>query len=72
MDRLVQLLTGHERAVFTNGRFGFDVHLHPALLVLAALVVAAAIAYAGAFVAAALVRPHEQPKTPEVPVPEVA
>ncbi|MDQ3865825.1 MAG: MFS transporter, partial [Actinomycetota bacterium] len=37
-----------------------------------ALVVASVIAYAGAFVAAALVRPHEQRKAPEVPVPEVA
>jgi NaMN:DMB phosphoribosyltransferase len=37
-----------------------------------ALVVAAAIAYTGAFVAAALIRAHEQPKAPDVPVPEVA
>ncbi len=43
MDRLVQLLFGHERAVFTNGRFGFDVRPHPALLVAGALLCVAFI-----------------------------
>ncbi|HLM55643.1 MAG TPA: vWA domain-containing protein [Pyrinomonadaceae bacterium] len=37
MDQLVQFLTGHERAVFINGRFGFDVRPHPLLLALFAL-----------------------------------
>jgi EmrB/QacA subfamily drug resistance transporter len=37
-----------------------------------ALTVAAGIAFAGALVAAALVRPHEERKASDVPVPEVA
>jgi EmrB/QacA subfamily drug resistance transporter len=37
-----------------------------------ALLVAAVIAFAGALVAAALVRPHEERKAPGAPVPEVA
>jgi uncharacterized membrane protein len=41
MERLVQFLSGHERAVFTNGRFAFDLRPHAAVLVvLAALLVA--------------------------------
>ena len=49
MDQLVQFLTGHERAVFTNGRFAFDLRLHPAaLLALALLLLAFAyFVYAG-------------------------
>ncbi|HEX8189800.1 MAG TPA: hypothetical protein VF586_15700 [Pyrinomonadaceae bacterium] len=38
MERLVQFLSGHERAVFANGRFGFDVR--PNALVLAACALA--------------------------------
>ena len=38
MDQLVQLLFGHERAVFTNGQFGFEVR--PPLWVLLALLLA--------------------------------
>jgi uncharacterized membrane protein len=41
MDKLVQFLSGHERAVFTNGQFGFDVRPHPALLALLALALVA-------------------------------
>ncbi len=37
MDQLVQFLTGHERAVFTNGRFGFDLRPHAALVIAAVL-----------------------------------
>jgi uncharacterized membrane protein len=37
MDQLVQFLSGHERAVFTNGRFGLGAPAHPALLLAAAL-----------------------------------
>jgi uncharacterized membrane protein len=37
MERLVQLLSGHERAVFTNGRFGFDLRPHTLVLVACAL-----------------------------------
>lgn len=51
MERLVQFLSGHERAVFTNGRFGFDVR--PSALVL----VAGALALL-AFVYFAYVRPR--------------
>src|SRR5919205_4081806 len=41
MERLVQFLSGHERAVFTNGRFGFDLRPPaPALVALALLLVA--------------------------------
>ncbi|MGH9902485.1 MAG: vWA domain-containing protein, partial [Pyrinomonadaceae bacterium] len=46
MDRFVQLLFGHERAVFTNGQFGFDVRPHPALLAALALLLAAFIYFA--------------------------
>ena len=43
MDQLVRFLSGHERAVFTNGRFGFELRPHPALLLIAALLVLAFI-----------------------------
>ncbi|HEX7176266.1 MAG TPA: hypothetical protein VF240_13470 [Pyrinomonadaceae bacterium] len=43
MDRLVQFLSGHEPAVFSNGQFGFDVRLHPALLAVLALLFAALV-----------------------------
>jgi uncharacterized membrane protein len=33
MDQLVQLLFGHERAVFTNGQFSLGLRLHPLLLI---------------------------------------
>jgi uncharacterized membrane protein len=41
MDQLVRFLSGHERAVFTNGRFGFDLRPHAALVVFAALLLLA-------------------------------
>src|SRR5215218_1594883 len=41
MERLVQFLSGHERAVFANGRFGFDLRPHAALLAGAALLLIA-------------------------------
>lgn len=37
MNRIVRLLFGHEQAVFTNGRFSFD--LHPNLILLFLLIV---------------------------------
>lgn len=40
MDSLVRFLFGHEQAVFTNGRFGFDVRPNILLLVLIFLLVA--------------------------------
>jgi len=40
MDTLVRFLFGHEQAVFTNGRFGFDVRPNILLLVLVFLLVA--------------------------------
>ena len=43
MDQLVRFLSGHERAVFTNGRFGFDLRPHPAVLIAAALLILAFI-----------------------------
>jgi uncharacterized membrane protein len=43
MNQLVRFLFGHEQAVFTNGRFGFDVRPGPLLLVLIFLLVAAFI-----------------------------
>ena len=43
MERLVQFLFGHERAVFTNGQFGFDLRPHPALSSRCALLFAAFI-----------------------------
>src|SRR5215212_2854260 len=52
MERLVEFLSGHERAVFTNGRFGFDVRPH------ALVVVACALALL-AFVYFAYVRPRK-------------
>ena len=39
MNQLVRFLFGHEQAVFTNGRFGFDVRPGFVLLVLIALLV---------------------------------
>jgi hypothetical protein len=38
MERLVQILFGHERAVFTNGDFSFAMRPHPAMLVVGILV----------------------------------
>src|SRR5215204_6037332 len=46
MERLVQFLSGHERAVFTNGRFGFDVRPSALLLVACALVLLACVYFA--------------------------
>ena len=43
MNQLVRFLFGHEQAVFTNGRFGFDVRPGPLLLVLIVLLAAAFI-----------------------------
>ena len=43
MDSLVRFLFGHEQAVFTNGRFGFDVRPGTLLLILIVLLVAAFI-----------------------------
>src|SRR5690348_17660656 len=43
MDTLVRFLFGHEQAVFTNGRFGFDVRPSALLLILIFLL-------AGAFI----------------------
>ncbi|HKR13509.1 MAG TPA: glutamine amidotransferase [Pyrinomonadaceae bacterium] len=43
MNQLVRFLFGHEQAVFTNGRFGFDVRPGPLLLVLIVLLIAAFI-----------------------------
>jgi len=43
MNQLVRFLFGHEQAVFTNGRFGFDVRPGPVLLVLIVLFAAAFI-----------------------------
>lgn len=40
MDSLVRFLFGHEQAVFTNGRFGFDVRPNALLLVLIFLLAA--------------------------------
>src|SRR6476620_6256969 len=51
MDSLVRFLFGHEQAVFTNGRFGFDVRPGTLLLILIALVV-------GAFIYFIYVRPR--------------
>lgn len=55
MERLVQLLSGHGRAVFENGRFGFDVRPH-------ALVVVACVLALLAFVYVAYVRPRSRLK----------
>src|SRR5215212_7271595 len=46
MERLVQFLSGHERAVFTNGRFGFDVRPNVVLLVACALALLAFVYFA--------------------------
>jgi len=43
MNQLVRFLFGHEQAVFTNGRFGFDVRPSVLLLLLIILLVAAFI-----------------------------
>src|SRR6185369_16584144 len=43
MDTLVRFLFGHEQAVFTNGRFGFDVRPNILLLILIFLLAAAFI-----------------------------
>jgi len=43
MNQLVRFLFGHEQAVFTNGRFGFDVRPGVLLLLLIVLLVAAFI-----------------------------
>jgi hypothetical protein len=43
MDTLVRFLFGHEQAVFTNGRFGFDVRPGALLLILLFLLAAAFI-----------------------------
>ena len=40
MNRIVRLLFGHEQAVFTNGRFGFDLRPGIVLLILLGLLVA--------------------------------
>ena len=51
MNQLVRFLFGHEQAVFTNGRFGFDVRPGPLLLVLIILL-------AGAFIYFVYLRPR--------------
>jgi uncharacterized membrane protein len=51
MDQLVQLLFGHERAVFTNGQFGFEVRLSLWLLLLLLLAF-------GAFIYFVYIRPR--------------
>lgn len=51
MNQLVRFLFGHEQAVFTNGRFGFDVRPGAVILVLIALL-------AGAFIYFIYVRPR--------------
>jgi uncharacterized membrane protein len=43
MERLARILFGHERAVFSNGHFGFDVRPKPLLLILIAIAIAALI-----------------------------
>src|SRR5919109_156471 len=51
MNQLVRFLFGHEQAVFTNGRFGFD--LRPRVFVLVLLIL-----LAGAFIYFIYVRPR--------------
>ena len=51
MSQLVRFLFGHEQAVFTNGRFGFDVRPSVVLLLLILLL-------AGVFVYFIYVRPR--------------
>jgi hypothetical protein len=46
MEWLVQFLSGHERAVFANGRFGFDVRPHAAVLAACALLLLAFVYFA--------------------------
>lgn len=46
MERLVQFLSGHGRAVFTNGRFGFDVRPNVLVLVACALALLAFVYFA--------------------------
>jgi uncharacterized membrane protein len=46
MERLVQLLSGHERAVFANGRFGFDVRPGVLVVVACALLLLALVYFA--------------------------
>jgi uncharacterized membrane protein len=46
MERLVEFLSGHGRAVFTNGRFGFDVRPHALVLVACALLLLAFVYFA--------------------------
>src|SRR5918995_1214997 len=43
MNQLVRFLFGHEQAVFTNGRFGFDVRPGAIILILIVLLAAAFI-----------------------------
>ena len=51
MNQLVRFLFGHEQAVFTNGRFGFDVRPRAVILVLLLLL-------AGAFIYFVYLRPR--------------
>jgi uncharacterized membrane protein len=51
MGSLARLLFGHERAVFTNGQFGFDLRPRPVILVLIALLL-------GVFIYFAYIRPR--------------
>jgi len=51
MNQLVRFLFGHEQAVFTNGRFGFDVRPSAVLLILIALL-------AGVFIYFIYLRPR--------------
>ena len=46
MERLVQFLSGQERAVFANGRFGFDVRPHTLVVVACALALLAFVYFA--------------------------
>src|SRR5215813_9970882 len=51
MNQLVRFLFGHEQAVFTNGRFGFDVRP-------SALIVVLVVLLAGAFIYFIYLRPR--------------
>src|SRR5690349_5440904 len=51
MNQLVRFLFGHEQAVFTNGRFGFDVRPSAVVLILIALL-------AGVFIYFIYLRPR--------------
>src|SRR5437773_7826822 len=51
MGSLARLLFGHERAVFTNGQFGFDVRPRPVILILIAILL-------GVFIYFAYIRPR--------------